>query len=143
MRCDAMRCDADETAWLEETARSVLERRFEEIDADHLAEFLQDMSRRDRREVTSRVTVLLAHLLDWEHRPSGRSNSWRATIDHRRDELGDLLESATLRRHAEDILGLAHGRARHLAALETGLPEEAFPVACSWTLDRMLSDGPR
>ena len=131
--------EVDETAWLEQTARLVRQRCFEDLDADHLCELLIDMSRRDRREVLNRLTVLLAHLLKWEHQPERRSNSWRATIDHQRDELGDLLESATLRRHAEDVLGLAFERARHRTVLETGLPEESFPEVCTFCLERALS----
>ena len=46
----------DETAWLEADGPKLLaERRFEEIDYEHLGEYLSDMARRDRREVYSRL----------------------------------------------------------------------------------------
>ena len=49
----------DETAWLDVMARLIAERRFGELDYEHLHEFLTDMARRDRREVLSRLTTLL------------------------------------------------------------------------------------
>ena len=57
----------DETAWLEHTAGLVAQRRFDEIDHENLSEYLADMARRDRRDVLSRLTVLLAFLLKWDH----------------------------------------------------------------------------
>jgi hypothetical protein len=130
--------EADETAWLEESARLVAQRRFEELDVEHLSEYLADMAKRDRREVLSRLTVLLAHLLKWDRQPERRSNSWRATIAMQRDELGDLLESGTLRRHAEEVLERAYARAVRQAALETGAPAESFPPGCPYSLDQAL-----
>ena len=78
------------------------------LDLENLSEYLQDMARRDKREVFSRLTVLLTHLLKWEHQVDRRSNSWEATILHQRRELQDLLESRTLRNHAQDVLGKAY-----------------------------------
>ena len=37
---------ADETAWLEVMAHFIEERRFDEIDCEHLSEYLLDMARR-------------------------------------------------------------------------------------------------
>ena len=92
--------ERDETAWLEGTAELILQGRLKELDLVNLAEFLQDMARRDKREVLSRLAILLAHLLKWENQPDQRSGGWQATIDNQRNELADLLGSATLRRHA-------------------------------------------
>ncbi len=92
--------EQDETAWLEQTAGLVAQRRFDEIDHESLSEYLTEMARRDRREVLSRLTVLLVHLLKWDHLPEQQTNSWQATILHQREELRDLLESRTLENYA-------------------------------------------
>lgn len=128
----------DETAWLEIMARLIAERRFGELDYEHLHEFLTDMARRDRREVLSRLKKLLLHLLKWEHQPDHRSNSWVKTIEDQRQELRDLLESGTLRNHAQDVLAKAYERAVKLASIETGLSESTFPQACPLTLEDIL-----
>ena len=128
----------DETAWLDVMARLIAERRFGELDYEHLHEFLTDMARRDRREVLSRLTTLLMHLLKFKYQPDLRSNSWVKTIEEQRLELRDLLESGTLRNHAHDVLAKAHERAVKLASIETGLSESTFPRACPLTLEDIL-----
>jgi len=132
--------EQDETAWLERTADLVARRRFDEINPEQLSEYLADMARRDRREVLSRLTVLLAHLLKWERQPDRRSGSWEATILHQRQELQDLLESGTLRNHARDVLGKAYERAVKQAALEMGVAEDALPAACPWGLEEFAPE---
>jgi hypothetical protein len=127
--------EQDETAWLEQTADLVAQRRFNEINHEQLSEYLADMARRDRREVLSRLTVLLAHLLKWERQPDRRSGSWEATILHQRQQLQDLLESGTLRNHAREVLAKAYERAVNQAALEMGVAEETLPAACPWALE--------
>ncbi len=131
--------ETDETAWLESTAERLRHRRFEEIDSEHLAEYLTDMARRDRREVYSRLRILLAHLLKWEHQPASRSQSWRSTIREQRSELRQLLESGTLRNHALAILPAVYAECRDQAAEETELPLEAFPGESPWDLDEILA----
>jgi hypothetical protein len=96
--------EADETAWLEAMADLAARRRVGEMDFPHLSEYLADMAKRDRREVKSRLVALLVHLLKWDHQPDKRTGSWQATILEQRQELRDLLDSRTLRNHAEAIL---------------------------------------
>jgi hypothetical protein len=129
----------DETAWLDLMARLAAERRFHELDCEHLSEYLSDMARRDRREVYSRLVVLLTHLLKWEHEPERRSGSWRGTILTQRRELRLLLESGTLRNHATAILADAYQEAREQAAAETGLPPGTFPEECPHSVDELIS----
>jgi hypothetical protein len=131
--------EQDETAWLEEMASLVAQGRFEEIDAEHLTEYLSDMARRDKREVLSRLVTLLTHLLKWEYQPEQRSNAWRGTIVAQRGELEDLLESASLRRHAADVLDRAYKKAVERAAAETGLPQDGFPARCTMSLEEVLA----
>ncbi len=128
----------DETAWLDVMARLIAERRFGGLDYEHLHEFLTDMARRDRREVLSRLKKLLLHLLKWELQPDHRSNSWVMTIEDQRQELRYLLESGTLRNHAQDVLVKAYEQAVKLASIETGLSESTFPQACPLTLEDIL-----
>ena len=74
----------DETGWLEQTAELVAQQRFAEIDSRELSEYLADIARRDKREVLSRLVVLLAHLLKWRcahFRPGlTQSGNWRTPV---------------------------------------------------------------
>jgi hypothetical protein len=131
--------ERDETAWLEAMSALAASKRYAEMDYLHLSEYLADMAKRDRREVFSRLVVLLAHLLKWEHQPEGRSGSWRGTIRAQRRELRQLLESGTLRNHAEAVLADAYAEARRQAADETELSLDVFPVEDARDLDELLA----
>jgi hypothetical protein len=132
--------EQDETAWLEAMAELVAQRRYAELDHEHLSEYLTDMAKRDRREVFSRLVVLLAHLLKWEYQPEHRSGSWRGTMRAQRRELRQLLESGTLRNHAQAVFADAYAEARKQAADETELELAAFPEERGWELEQVLSD---
>ena len=95
----------DETAWLDLMSALAAEGRCAEMDYLNLSGYLADMANRDRREVFSRLVILLTHLLksDQPDRPGG---SWRATIWEQRRELRQLLESQTVRNHAARRLDL-------------------------------------
>ena len=119
--------EADETAWVDAMAELVRAGRFADLDYGHLAEYLEDMAKRDRREVNSRLKILLAYLLKWTYQKEMRTPSWRGTICHQQDELEDLLEGGVLQNHAEESLAAIYTKAVKYAADETGLPASTFP----------------
>ncbi len=131
--------ESDETAWLEAMSELIHQGRLDELDYPHLREYLADMARRDRREVKNRLTVLIAHLLKWTKQTAKRTRGWRRTIVVQRRELVDLLESGVLRKHVEAVLPEVYEAAVDEAVAETGLPIEAFPDVCPYTLDQVLS----
>jgi hypothetical protein len=132
--------EADETAWLEATAELVRAGRLEEVDSHTLAEYLTDMAKRDRREVESRLIVLLAHVLKWIHQPDHRTRSWRATVIEQRQELAGLVGRGVLLQHAETVLPEAYRKAVERAAAETGLPDTTFAETCPYTLNQLLAN---
>ena len=113
--------EVDETAWLDATAELVRLGRLDEVDADTLAEYLTDMARRDRREVESRLIVLLTHVLKWVQQPDRRCGSWRATVVEQRQELEGLIGRGVLRIHAEAVLAEAQHKPIERAAAEKWL----------------------
>jgi hypothetical protein len=131
--------EPDETAWLEESARLIRAGHFKELDYENLASYLEDMARRDRREIVSRLTVLIAHLLKWYYQPDHRTKSWELTVLHQRQELANAL-TGTLRRHAEQSISKCYERAREWAEAETEIPEGQFPSECPFTLDQILTE---
>ena len=131
--------EQDETAWLEAMSELIRQGRLDEIDYPNLAEYLADMARRDRREVESRLTVLITHALKWAHQPDHRCGRWRGTIIEQRQELEGLVRRGVLRNHAEAVLADVYLKAVERAAAETGLPAETFPVACPYALDHLFS----
>ena len=132
----------DEIAWLDEMAALVRRRDLAALDLENLGEFLNDMAIRERREVRSRLVILLAHLLKWEHQPKNRSRSWRTTILHQRQELKQHAGRGVLRVHAEAVLADAYDDAVELAASETGLPKASFPADCPYRVEQLLAIDP-
>jgi hypothetical protein len=132
--------ETDETAWLEIMSSLAAAGRPDEMDFPNLSEYLAAMARRDRREVFSRLVVLLSHLLKSAHQPARSGGSWRATIREQRRELRQLLESQTLRNHAVAVLADAYAEARRQAADETELALDVFPADNSWDIDAILGE---
>lgn len=133
--------DQDETAWLETMAELIRLEQFDQLDYHHLQEYLDDMARRDKREVESRLAILLSHQLKWDYQPEKRTTSWQATMELQRQELLLLLESASLRNHADGKLQKSYQAAIRLAVAETHLPEETFPAQCPYSLESLHLDG--
>jgi hypothetical protein len=110
----------------------------------NLIEFLSDTTVRDRRELRSRVTVLLLHLLKVRFQPERLSASWVSTILNHQNEIRSLLEEIpSLGGRADAIEIKAYRDAVRLAARETGRPASQFPATMPWTVtDSLSSDSP-
>ena len=133
--------EADFVVWAEAQAEALRAGRLDALDREHLAEEIEGLAERDRRELRSRLRVLVTHLLKWQYRPDHRSGSWRATIHAQRADLEDLFESSpSLRREVPDVLAGVYPRAVKGAAEETGLPPGTFPKACPFSPEQVLGD---
>ncbi len=131
--------DEDFALWTAETARLLREGRFQEIDVEHVAEEIEDMGKRDHREMLSRLTLILQHLLKWEYQPEKRSKSWRSTMAAQRRELGKLFrQSPSMRREVAAAVAELYRDAVEDAALETDLPEKSFPRECPFAPEQIL-----
>lgn len=131
--------DQDFYAWIVHNVALLRSGNVAEADIEHIAEELESMGKRDVRQLRSRLLVLIMHLLKWKHQPTGQSKSWRATIDHQRDEIEALLlDSPSLRERLRDALETIYGKAVRDAQQETGLPTTQFPPACPFQLDEIL-----
>jgi Domain of unknown function DUF29 len=134
--------DEDFYAWTQHQAtilRGVLCPR--ELDALNLAEEIEDLGKSHRRELRSRLRVLVMHLLKWRYQPEGRmdSHSWEDTIREQRKEIEDALEdSPSLRQAVGPYLLKDYGYAKDRTARQTGLRLETFPEACPWTAEQVL-----
>ena len=80
--------------WIETTAKQLKAGKFAEVDLDNLIEEIESMGRSEKRELKSRLIVLLMHLLKWQYQPEKRSESWRSTITEQRISIEALLEDS-------------------------------------------------
>jgi len=133
--------DHDFYAWSQEQAKLLRAGKLSEADLEHIAEEIESMGKSEKRELVSRLTILLLHLLKWQFQPVWRGASWRLSIANTRDALADhLADNPSLRSELEASVGTAYRRARRGATLETGFNETTFPTTCPWSFDQMMAE---
>ncbi len=79
--------DQDVVAWASEQARLIRTGQFDKLDVEHIADEMEDVGKSEKRELASRMAVLLAHLLKWQFQPARQSKSWQRTIKEQRKSL--------------------------------------------------------
>ncbi len=137
---NAVLYEDDYYAWTIEQAQLLRTGALSAIDAANIAEEIESMGRRDRRELQSRLVVLTMHLLKWRFQPTARSSGWLGTIREQRLQIELILEdSPSLRPLAAGMLTRAYANARIDAIDQTGLPEADFPPACPFTFEEIVS----
>lgn len=133
----------DEHEWLARQAAALRSGRLQDIDRNNLAEFLDDMAINQRRELRSRFTVLLQHLLKVRVQPAKMSRSWLSTIVGQQDEIRSIFQDApSIAQHAERLFAEAYPAAVRKASAETGIPAARFPVTSPWTIEKALDFTP-
>ena len=126
--------------WLNITAQKLRDHQFDDVDLDNLIEEIEAMSGNQRRELKSRLIVLLMHLLKYQYQPSRRSKSWLRTIVEQRREIELLLEqSPSLKPKSIEVFDECYLKSRREAAKETELSIDTFPSESSFTLDDTLN----
>lgn len=131
--------ETDFVAWTEQTVQLIRAGKFSQVDWDAVVEEIESLGRSDRRELKSRLEVLIQHLLKWQYQSILRSGSWRNTIDEQRNRIADLLqESPSLKSYPETVLAECYRRGMKAAMNETELPQEQFPVECPYSIAQIL-----
>jgi hypothetical protein len=89
------------------------------------------MGKSEKRDLVSRLAILLLQLLKWQFQPGLRGNGWRSTIKlERRDVARHVADNPSLSAQLPAVLADSYTSAVLLAAGETGLPEAFFrPLA--------------
>ena len=121
--------DKDYCLWLEETIQLLREGRLTELDISNLIEEIEDMGISQKKAVKSNSRILLMHLLKWNYQPTKRSKSWKSSIIEHRKRIRDSFEdSPSLKVYFANNFDLCYQDARELAAAETGLSIDEFPI---------------
>ena len=133
--------EKDFYAWANEQAALLRAGELAAADIEHIAEEIESMGRAEKRELISRLAVLLLHLIKWKFQPSLRSNSWRNSVRiQRRDLTRHMTDNPSLNAFIGEAMSGTYGDATITASDETGLLESAFPDACPWTFEQVMSE---
>ena len=129
--------------WTQTTAALIRQGKWYEVDPERVAEELESLGKSNRREMGSRLQVLLVHLLKWQIQPGRRvhSHRWYDTIVEQRDQLQELLsDSPSLRAEMLALLAQRYRRARQKACDEMHVPEVTLPLECPWSVEQLLDE---
>ncbi|NVD71350.1 DUF29 domain-containing protein [Duganella sp. BJB1802] len=132
--------DDDIIAWSEQQAALLRAGRWELLDHYNIAEEIEDVGHREKKELRSRLVVLLAHLLKWQFQASHRGPSWVHSISTQRVAIDDAVEDCpSLQTLLDDPqwLATAYRRAVRDAQAQTQL--KVFPTELPWRMEQVLS----
>lgn len=127
--------------WTQQQADALAKKQFSALDWENLSEEICSLGRQEYRELVSRITVLMGHLLKWEYQPEKRSRSWFLTIrEQRRAIRRHLSRNPSLKSRVEDSLEDGFEAGLDLALRETNLPLRVFPENCPYDFETIITD---
>ena len=139
---DTTSYDKDVILWSQEQAALLRSGQFSQLDIEHLADEIEDVGKSEKRDVASRMAVLLAHRLRWQHQPERRGRSWEDNIEQQRERISRRVNKTsglkmTLRDvdWQEDVWADATDQVEK----ETGLALATFGKKCPWTMEQVLA----
>ena len=144
--------EADFVRWTEHQSRALRDAARSGVnlplDWEHLAEEIESLSRSQRRELRSRISVIIEHLLKLEYSPArDPRGAWMDTIARERSEIELLIEdSPSLRGEAARMIEGETKRAirnasRALIRHGEGLPEAIAKLsATTYAEEQVLGD---
>jgi hypothetical protein len=146
MRSNTELYGQDFYAWTQEQAARLDARQFDALDLPHLVEEITALGKSEQRELYTRLSGLLTHLLKLhlaaQERPADLQRAgrgWRTTVKTQRLDVAKVLrENPSLRRTVPEELADAYTVARIEAAGDLDLDETALPAACPWTAAQVL-----
>jgi hypothetical protein len=133
--------EKDFYSWTQEQADLLRKGQFNNLDIPNLIEEIETMGRSEKRELESRLTILLLHLLKWKFQEVRRGRSWQLSIDEQRIQFEETLdENPGLKPQIDEIMKKAYRLAVIKAARETKISKAVFPECCPWNLAQIIED---
>ena len=133
--------ERDFYAWANEQAALLRAGKLGDADIDNIAEEIESMGRSEKRELISRLTVLLTHLLKWQYQPERRGKNWLRKIQQQRFRINDHLgENPSLKSQLASAIRTAFRDARIEAERETDIDQDTFPATCPYTFDETMAE---
>ena len=131
--------DTDFYAWSLEQAALLRAGHLGHADIERIAEEIESMGKTEKRELISRLTALLIHLLKWRFQPELRGAGWRLTIEEQRLQIAlHLADNPSLKALQTQALANSYRLAVIGARRETGLGAAIFPQTCPWSFDETI-----
>ena len=127
--------------WIDQAMSLLREGNLKELDLENLLEEIEDMGSSQKSALESNLEVILMHLLKYKYQQNKRSSSWRYTIiEHRRRLYKAFKKSPSLKKYFLEEFADAYAGARKLAAVETEISIDTFPLESPFTPEQVLNE---
>ncbi|MDD5320613.1 MAG: DUF29 domain-containing protein [Methylococcales bacterium] len=127
--------------WTQQQAALLKSGKFADLDIQNLIEEIETMGRSEKRELESRLTILLLHLLKWKYQEVRRGRGWELTIEEQRIKFTETLEeNPGLKPALSEIVRKAYRLAVIQASRETKISKNIFPEYCPWSLEQISNE---
>ncbi len=131
----------DFNSWIDQTVQLLQQRRWHEVDVEHLIEEVEELGKSERRAIVSQLIRLLLHLLKWQYQPQRCSDSWLDSITDARTQIELAIEdSPSLKNYPLEKLKESYQRARRQASKQTNIEISVFPEECPYLLEQILDE---
>lgn len=132
----------DVIEWSKQQALFLKKGDWQDLDINNLVEEILDVGRSERRELKSKMSVLLIHLIKWAYQPAMRSDSWKLSIRNQREAINIAIKiTPSLKVSLKDTLWfeLAWKDALPKVVKETGMPMNLFPQKPIWNAKQVMT----
>lgn len=135
--------DTDFSLWIQHTVEALKQQDWDRVDWDNLIEEVESMGRSEKRELKSRLLVILEHLLKlmfWESEKPQNTRGWRNTVIEQRNQVDLILEdSPSLKPWLAESFVESYAKARQQTLQKYGLPGDLFPTQPPFSLEDVLN----
>ncbi|MEA5621227.1 DUF29 domain-containing protein [Cronbergia sp. UHCC 0137] len=136
---DASLYETDFYRWTIEQSERLRFGKIDGLDLENLAQEIESLGRQERRELESRLGVLIGHLLKWQYQPEKRVRSWQITINHQRREIHKLLgDNPSLKSYLDMAVKEGFISGLDLVLAETPIKKKILPSDCPYTIGQIF-----
>jgi hypothetical protein len=129
--------------WIQTTLAILRERKLEQLDIENLIEEIDSMGRSEKKELKTRLVVLIEHLLKlqyWTEEKDYNARVWRNTVVEQRRQIAyTLADSPSLKGILNDVFLDCYTDARNDTINKYQLPSTLFPEQPSFSLIQVLN----
>lgn len=129
--------------WIQTTVKLLSEGKLEQLDIENLIEEIDSMGRREKKELKTRLIVLIEHLLKlqyWTEEKDYNARGWRNTVVEQRRQIAySLADSPSLKSILNDVFLECYQDARNDTLRKYELPSELFPEDSPFSLLDILN----
>ncbi|MFM6038167.1 MAG: DUF29 domain-containing protein [Sphaerospermopsis kisseleviana] len=129
--------------WIQTTVKLLSEGKLEQLDIENLIEEIDSIGRREKKELKTRLIVLIEHLLKlqyWTEEKDYNARFWRNTVVEQRRQIAySLADSPSLKSILNDVFLECYQDARNDTLRKYELPSELFPEDSPFSLLDILN----